>query len=125
MVRVCFALCVVLALAAPRIASADPSVPGTAVPTAPASTPFTVEVTVDGMAYTPAQVKVPAGVPLRLVFLKKDWSGCTREVVFAALGVRATLETGKPVPVDLPPQPKGTVEFACGMGMVKGSLVVE
>ncbi len=94
-------------------------------PAAPAPAPHVVDITVDGMAYAPAHVKVPAGVPLRLVFLKKDWSGCTREVVFAALGVRASLETGKPVPVDLPPQPKGTVEFACGMGMVKGSLVVE
>lgn len=114
-------LAVGFGLAAAQAAEPAPIPP----PPSAAPAPVTVEVVVDGGAYAPSSVTVPAGRPVRVVFTKKDWSGCTREVVFPSLGLKAVLETGKPVAVELPAQAKGTVPFQCGMAMVKGQLVVE
>lgn len=107
------------ALAAPP-ATPDPSAP---VPTA-AAVPE-VEVVVDAGGYAPSTVHLPAGRPVRLAFLKKDWSGCTREVVIPHAGLRVSLPTGERVVVDLPAQTPGTYVFHCGMNMVKGSLVID
>jgi plastocyanin domain-containing protein len=62
------------------------------------------------------------GAALR--FVRRDYGGCTREVVFPTLGLRRELPTGRPVTVDLPALPAGETPFECGMGMVRGAVVV-
>lgn len=82
-----------------------------------------VEVVVDG-GYRPARVEVASGERVRLRFVRRDFGGCTREVVFPTLGLRHELPTGRPVTVDLPVLPAGETPFECGMGMVRGVVVV-
>ncbi len=82
-----------------------------------------IEVVVDG-GYQPARVEVAAGERVRLRFVRRDYGGCTREVVFPTLGLRRELPTGRPVTVDLPALPPGETPFECGMGMVHGVVVV-
>lgn len=82
-----------------------------------------VRVEVQG-AYHPARIEVTAGERVRLVFLRRDYGPCTREVVFAALDIRRTLPTNQPVTIDLPPLAPGEYEFRCGMNMIRGALVV-
>jgi plastocyanin domain-containing protein len=75
--------------------------------------------------YQPGAIAAREGERLRLTFLRWEKGGCTREVVFPSLGIRKALPTGTLVNVDLGPLPAGTVEFTCGMDMVRGRIVVE
>jgi plastocyanin domain-containing protein len=83
-----------------------------------------IEVVVDG-GYKPARIVIPEGERVRLKFIRKDYSPCTREVVFASLGIRRELPTNVPVVIELAAQKPGEIPFACGMNMVKGVIVVE
>lgn len=74
--------------------------------------------------YVPDEVVVPAGTPLRLVFHRHDSSACSEQVVFPAFGVRADLPQHRDVVVELPPAEPGEYGFECGMGMLRGRLVV-
>lgn len=82
-----------------------------------------VRIEVQG-AYRPARVEVAAGERVRLVFYRRDYGPCTREVVFPTLGIRRTLPTNEAVAIDLPPLAPGEHAFRCGMNMVHGTLVV-
>ena len=75
--------------------------------------------------YTPDTVVVERGKPVRLVFRREETSHCSETVVFDACGKHAQLPEGKPVAVELLPAEPGEYEFACGMGMLRGTLVVE
>jgi plastocyanin domain-containing protein len=81
-------------------------------------------VTVQG-GYSPAVVRVQAGRPVRLVFDRRETSGCSEEVVFADFGVRRYLPAHQQTVVEVTPPAAGTYEFTCGMGMLRGKLVAE
>jgi len=83
-----------------------------------------VEVTVRG-GYSPALIRVQQGVPLRLVFDRQEGGECTSEVVFPDFRVRRTLPAFARTTVELVPERSGEFEFACGMNMVHGRLIVE
>ena len=83
----------------------------------------TVEIVVDG-SYKPDRIEAREGERLRLKFVRKDYSGCTREVVFPTLNIRRELPTNKPVVIELPALAPGEIEFRCGMNMVRGTIVV-
>jgi plastocyanin domain-containing protein len=82
-----------------------------------------IEIVVDG-SYAPSRITVQQGERVRLKFVRKDWSGCTRELVIPALKLRKELPTNKAVFVDLPTTEAGEVEFRCGMNMVRGTITV-
>lgn len=112
-----------LVFAAIGLVALAPSVQAEQTPaTAPA--PRVVEIKVAG-GYHPDRVTVPAGEPVRLAFTRTEYSGCTLEVVFPTLGVRAKLPTNQRVEIDLGPLPAGEIPFHCGMNMVRGTLIVE
>lgn len=90
---------------------------------APVSGPQEVTILVDG-GYSPASVLVESGRPVRLLFDRKDKGSCTEEVVVPAFGIRRFLPSGSVTPVDFTPTRAGTFEFTCGMGMVRGKLIV-
>ncbi|HET9004705.1 MAG TPA: cupredoxin domain-containing protein, partial [Gemmatimonadaceae bacterium] len=75
--------------------------------------------------YSPARVRLRAGQPARLVFDRREDSSCSEEVVIPDLGIRRFLPAHQRTGIDLPPARAGTYEFTCGMGMLRGSLVVE
>jgi len=83
-----------------------------------------VVIRVEG-GYAPSRVRLRAGQPARLVFDRREDSSCSEEVVIPDLGIRTFLPAHQRTGVDLPPRPAGTYEFTCGMGMLRGSLVVE
>ena len=98
---------------------------GTAVAaTAEGAGPQRVRVEVKG-GYSPALIKVRAGRPVRLEFFRNETNGCTEEVVLADFGIRSLLPAYRTTPVDFTPQKPGSYEFTCGMGMVRGTVVVE
>jgi plastocyanin domain-containing protein len=75
--------------------------------------------------YAPAVVRVQAGRPVRLEFHRIDHSSCTEEVVIPDFRLRSFLPTGRTTALDFTPQAPGTHEFACGMGMVRGKIIVD
>jgi plastocyanin domain-containing protein len=75
--------------------------------------------------YDPAEVHVRKGVPVRLVFDRKETSGCSEEVVFPDFGIRKFLPAFQKTTVELKPEQAGSYEFTCGMSMLRGRLVVE
>ena len=80
-------------------------------------------VIVDG-GYQPAELRVRAGVPVRIDFLRRDRGSCTDEVVLADFGVRRFLPPGQTTSVQFTPMHPGSFGFSCGMGMLHGKLVV-
>lgn len=75
--------------------------------------------------YEPARVRVKRGVPVRLVFDRQETSGCSEEVVIPEFGIRRFLPAFKKTTVELTPERAGSYDFTCGMGMLRGKLIVD
>ena len=75
--------------------------------------------------YEPAEVRVRAGAPVRLVFQRREEAGCSEEVVFPDFGIRRFLPAHEETIIELPPAESGSSEFTCGMSMLRGKLTVE
>ena len=83
-----------------------------------------VVVTVRG-GYSPDLIRVRLGMPLRLVFDRRESGECTSRVVFPDFGVSRSLPAFGKAVVELIPDRVGEFGFACGMNMVHGRLLVE
>lgn len=80
-------------------------------------------ITVKG-GYSPATVRLTAGVPARLIFDRQETSRCSEELRIPAFGVRQPLPQGRETVVEFTPARAGTFPFTCGMEMLRGELVV-
>jgi plastocyanin domain-containing protein len=74
--------------------------------------------------YQPDTIFASAGRPLRLTFYREETASCSERVVFPAFGLSATLPPFQEVTLELLPEQAGEYEFTCGMGMLRGRLVV-
>ncbi len=83
-----------------------------------------VVIVVDG-GYSPNTVRARKGERIRLVFDRKDDSSCSEEVVIPAFGVKKFLPSGERTTIDITPTESGRIPFSCGMGMLRGTIVVE
>ena len=84
----------------------------------------TVKIRVDKDGFSPSSIEVEAGHKLNLVFNRVDKNNCCNVVVFPKLKIRKNLPVGKDVIVSITPTKAGNISFSCGMGMMKGSVVV-
>ncbi|WKX68992.1 heavy metal translocating P-type ATPase [Streptomyces sp. XD-27] len=75
--------------------------------------------------YSPSVIKVRQGVPVELVFDRRESGECTSRVVFPDLRVSAGLPAYARTTVRLRPADAGSFGFACGMNMIHGTLLVE
>lgn len=80
-----------------------------------------VEVTVD-RGYQPQSIVARAGVPLRLVFHRRDGEACLERVAFSSPRIDRVLRADGPTTVVLPAQPAGEVRFTCAMGRYRGVI---
>ena len=83
-----------------------------------------IRITVAG-GYTPREVVVQAGRPVRLVFDRRETNPCSEEIVVPDFGIRRFLPPGEATAVDFTPQSPGEHEFTCGMGMLHGKVIVQ
>jgi P-type Cu+ transporter len=83
-----------------------------------------VTVTVKG-GYSPDQVRVRQGVPLRIVFDRHESGECTSRVVFPDFALNRSLSAYAQTTIELLPDRAGEFGFACGMNMIHGKLIVE
>ena len=83
-----------------------------------------VRVTVKG-GYSPDLIRAREGVPLRLVFDRQESGDCTSRVVFADFGASKSLPAFGAATLEFTPDKTGEFDFACGMNMIHGKLIVE
>ena len=107
-----FAVAVVVALAAAATAFAGGS----------SAQEFTVKV---AGSYSPAEITVTEGTPVRVHFVRENAANCGGRVVFPELEIARELPAGKTTTVEFLPTKSGTFSFTCGMGMMKGNLIVK
>lgn len=88
-----------------------------------AAGPQEVRITVRG-GYDPPRIEVRAGLPVRLVFRREEVAGCSDTVLIPAWGIAQRLPAGEDTAVEFTPETRGEFEFACGMHMMRGSIVV-
>lgn len=83
-----------------------------------------VDITID-QGYRPQSIVARAGVPLRLVFHRRDNEACSERVVFSSSPrVERRLAAGSDTTIVLPPQPPGEVRFTCAMGRYRGHIEI-
>ena len=75
--------------------------------------------------YEPETIVTRAGHPLRLTFNRHESWPCSDRVVFPELGVAADLPQHRDVVVELMTLSPGDYEFTCGMGMLRGHIIVQ
>ena len=83
-----------------------------------------VAITVKG-GYSPDVIEVERGKPVQLSFYRDEENSCSEELLLPDFSIRRDLPAFKTTLVELLPQQAGTFPFTCGMGMLRGSLVVK
>ena len=81
-------------------------------------------IVVDG-GYSPATVVLKKGVPAEVNFEMHDSTACLSHVVFEQLGVNKDLTKQKVTSIKIPTDKKETFNYACGMDMFHGKVVVK
>lgn len=87
--------------------------------------PKTVRISVTKDGFSRTSISGEVGSRLTLIFTRRTSEGCGSKVVFPELGITKNLPVGKPVTVVITPKKEGTINFSCGMGMYKGSIVAQ
>ena len=83
-----------------------------------------VQVNVKG-GYTPDVIVVKQGLPVSVLFYRDETAACSDRVVFGDFGISRPLPAFKTTPVTFTPNSAGEYTFECGMGMLRGKLIVE
>lgn len=84
----------------------------------------TATVVVNG-GYSPETVVLKQGIPAKVNFEMHDSTACLSHVVFEQLGVNQDLTKQKVTSISIPTDHKGTFNYACGMDMFHGKVVVK
>ena len=82
-----------------------------------------VKIIVKG-GYSPDVIVVKKGIPVRLNFYRDEADDCSDTVVFGDFKIRKPLPAYKTTSVEFTPEKEGEYVFTCGMGMLKGKLIV-
>ncbi len=82
-----------------------------------------IKITVKG-GYDPDVIVVKKGIPVRLNFYRDETDDCSDTIVFGDFKIRKPLHAYKTTPVEFTPEKEGEYEFTCGMGMLRGKLIV-
>ena len=84
-----------------------------------------VRVNVTEASFDPQRMTLRAGAPARITFTRTSDKTCATSVVFASLNIRRELPLNVPVAIEFTPDKAGEIAFACGMNMLRGTVVVQ
>jgi RND family efflux transporter MFP subunit len=84
-----------------------------------------VRVAVNETSFEPQRLTLRAGVPARVTFTRTSDKTCATAVVFPSLNIRRELPLNEPVTIEFTPDKAGEIAFACGMNMLRGTVVVQ
>lgn len=82
-----------------------------------------VKVIVKG-GYDPDVIVVKRGMPVRLNFYRDETADCSDTIVFDDFKIRKLLPAFKTTAIEFTPEKEGEYVFTCGMGMLRGKLIV-
>jgi plastocyanin len=85
----------------------------------------TAKVVVSEQGFEPAKLTLRAGTRARITFIRTTDKTCGTEVVFPSLNIRRALPLNEPVEIEFTPLKNGEIAFACGMNMLRGTVVVD
>ena len=83
-----------------------------------------VSVALTEKGYEPTSLKLAKGVPALVTFIRTVTATCATQIVIADYDIKRALPLNEPVLVEFTPKKSGTFAFTCGMGMLRGSLIV-
>jgi plastocyanin domain-containing protein len=83
---------------------------------------LTVALTEKG--YEPTSLKLRRGIPAQVTFIRRVAATCGTQIVIADYNIKRALRLNEPVLVEFTPKKTGTFAFTCGMGMLRGSLII-
>ncbi len=83
-----------------------------------------IVITVKG-GYSPDTIRVRKGVPLKIIFDRKEAGECSAKVVFPDFQVSKDLAPYAKTTLEFTPDKVGKFGFACGMNMLHGTIIVE
>ena len=75
--------------------------------------------------YEPEVLYLKQGVPAEITFDMEDQTACLSRVVFPDLGVDQDLTLAKESKIVIPTDKKGEIDYACGMNMFHGKVIVQ
>ena len=84
----------------------------------------TATIVVNG-GYSPSTVTLKKGIPAQVNFDMHDSTACLSHVVFEQLGVNKDLTKQKITTTNIPTDKAQTFNFACGMDMFHGKVIVK
>ncbi|MBA3767842.1 MAG: cupredoxin domain-containing protein, partial [Acidobacteria bacterium] len=84
-----------------------------------------VKVELTDKGYRPASLKLKRGVPARVTFVRRVEEICAKEIAIPEYGIRRPFPLNEAVVVKFTPAKAGTFNFTCGMGMLRGTLIVQ
>ncbi len=82
-----------------------------------------VKIIVKG-GYDPDFIVVKKGIPVRLDFYRDETDDCSDTIVFGDFKIRTPLPAFKTTAIEFTPEKEGEYVFTCGMGMMRGKLIV-
>lgn len=74
--------------------------------------------------YTPDVIVVKKAKPVRLNFYRDETADCSDTIVFGDFNIRKPLPAYKTTAIEFTPEEEGEYVFTCGMGMMRGKLIV-
>lgn len=83
-----------------------------------------IKVVVKG-GYDPDVIVVKKGIPVRLNFYRDETADCSDTIVFGDFKIRTPLPAFETTPIEFTPDKEGEYVFTCGMGMLRGKLIVK
>lgn len=83
-----------------------------------------INMDVSGSGYSPDSFVIKKGIPVKWNVNVKQLTGCNQELVLNKFGIDKNLQPGLNI-IEFTPDKEGTITFSCGMGMLKGSFIVE
>jgi len=85
----------------------------------------TARVTVTTKGFEPSSLTLMPNVPAKVTFVRQSDQTCATSVVIPEYKINQELPLNKPVVVEFTPTKTGEFAFACGMNMLKGTLIVQ
>lgn len=108
----------------PAPAAAATAAQAPAVTSEPAHTQ-TVDLKVSGGEYQPASFTVQAGKPVRLNVTRDEKPTCGEVLTIPSQNISRPIPVNQVTTIEFTPRQAGDLEFACGMNMMKGKIVVQ
>ncbi len=74
--------------------------------------------------YKPDTIVAKRGMPLKLVFDRRESNPCSDEIVLPEFGIRRALPAKARTAIEIVPEREGEFPFSCGMNMLHGKIRV-